>query len=163
MWLRSITLFIFSRIFGSDLSRARSTEGHDTHLTTTLAHNLKVGGGGVGSTMAGKAIGNQVEIHVKYGAEPTVKGAFPAQGMTYVVDLVAPGLRICGQVTYFGLLLSASNPVTMHYPCAWRGVGLNRWTSRKPQVRRLFEQFRDQIFRSSLHCHIDEAGIGGGI
>ncbi len=105
--------FCFLQYIWKGLYDALSTEGHDTHLTTTLAHNLKVGGGGVGSTMAGKAIGNQVEIHVKYGAEPTVKGAFPAQGMTYVVDLVAPGLRICGQVTYFGLLLSASNPVTM--------------------------------------------------
>ncbi len=57
--------------------------------------------------MVEMATGNRVEIRFKYGPEPTVKGVLPAQDMIYVVDLVASGLRICGQVTHFGLFLSA--------------------------------------------------------
>ncbi len=47
--------------------------------------------------------------HCKYGPDPTVKGALPAQGMSYVVDLVAAGWRICGTVTHFGLFLPVEN------------------------------------------------------
>ena len=57
-----------------------------------------------------KTFRNQVEIHYKYGPEPTVKGALPAQDIIYVVGLFADRLRMCGQVTHFGLLLSASTP-----------------------------------------------------
>ncbi len=76
--------------------------------------------------MAAKAIRNQVETHFKYhfkyGPEPTAKGTLPAQDMIYVVDLVAAGLRIGGQVTHFGLLLSTSSPSHSFKNRCWRGV-----------------------------------------
>ena len=52
----------------------------------------------------------------------------------HVIGQVAPGLRICGQVTHFGLLLSASIYPNMRYPCAWRGVELHRQVVRDPSL-----------------------------
>ena len=61
-----------------------------------------------------------MDIHVKYDAEPTVKGALPAQDRSYVVDLVASGLRNCGQVTHFGLFLPVGNEGIIVGSRVWR-------------------------------------------
>ena len=78
--------------------------------------------------MAGKAIGYQVDIHFKYhfryhfkyGPEPTGKGVLPAQDMSYVVDLVTAGWRICGQVAHFGLFLPVGNEGIIVGSRVWR-------------------------------------------
>ncbi len=61
-----------------------------------------------------------MEIHFKSGGDLAVKGGLPAQDMSYVVDLVAAGWRICGQVTHFGLFLPVENEGIIVGSRVWR-------------------------------------------